>query len=492
MLNLALLLALFVLAGVGVWCVLASEVFPDAKRDLLLLWVGLALAPPLVAWHCALTLRVIEGEAPIYYVLAVTLLSALPLALLTHAQLRQRLKNLPSILWASIASSRWVPWILGLFVLEAIVLVCFMTWLTPLRENDALEYATVARLIFERRSISFYPVVDSRAAGSFYGPWTHPVGYPALLGLSNFIQGHASVPGLMRAPAVYSAFSLAMLIWCIGGRSVGGFAAIVALSTPLFFVSSINTFVDPVRVAASFAALTLVATVLIRARPPRWTDGLWLGLALGLAFFCHSIGIVVILIACGLLMVLCRRTIAVSAVIATVMCSSALLVVAPDLSANLSRIGAIVADVSPVSSLPEVRALEHLRLSRSLDTPYQLLRNGLFRGFTDPISFGVTFWLASAGFAMAALLAYRLLRPGVWTFRDRFFRIGEAEQLQIIWMVVVATWMAMALCSTAVGIFEFVKNPRYVLTLLPALALLAGWAIVTVGEPNAYSRTSTP
>lgn len=479
----ALLVLIFGLAAVGIWCILASQLFVDSEIDPILFVAALALAPALVAWHCALTLRVLPGEAPLYYVVSTVLLCSIPLAMLVREDLRRRLATLPRRIWNNVTRAGWVPWILGFLVLEAFALIWFMAWLTPLRENDALEYATVARLIFERRTLAFYPIVDPSDIGSFYAPWTHPAGYPALLGFSNFVQGHASIPGLIRFPAVYSALSLALLVWAVGGRKMGGFAAIIALGTPLYFVSAINGYVDPVRISASFAALVLVTLCLLRTERPSASQAGWLGIGLGLAFFCHSIGIVVIMLAVGLTLVLCRQSLPRSIMNAAIMTAASLAVVAPDIAANITKVGAIVADVSPVSNLPEVRALEHLRFSRNLDTPYQLLRNGLLRGFTDPATYGLTFWIASAGFGIGLVGLRRV-------FSRRLVGIGlnvaaesEARQLQIVWMLIVAAWMAMAAFATTIGVFEFIKNPRYILTILPPLALLGGWAITTIGEP---------
>ena len=70
----------------------------------------------------------------------------------------------------------------------------------PLIQNDSLEYATVGRLLFESATcFRILPSTLKQAGPDFYGPWTHPPLYAALIYLSYVFQGNAESPGLMHA-----------------------------------------------------------------------------------------------------------------------------------------------------------------------------------------------------------------------------------------------------------------------------------------------------
>src|SRR5690606_31896914 len=69
-----------------------------------------------------------------------------------------------------------------------------LSLMTPLIANDPLEYATVARDIFEIRSLGNYPSLTPEiTASGFYGAWTHPPLFVGSLHLANLIQGSADL-----------------------------------------------------------------------------------------------------------------------------------------------------------------------------------------------------------------------------------------------------------------------------------------------------------
>jgi hypothetical protein len=475
MTELILLLVLFLAAGISLWVLLLWFTRSEPRYDAILMAATVVIAPSFLAWELTQSMRMLEGLSHMTYMLLVTIPATAPLALLYRPELRQRLTAIPVQLWRALAAFDGLSWFIALLITIVIAAIIFVTWVTPLRENDALEYATVARLIFERRSLAFYPAVDTSLTGGFYGPWTHPPGYPAILALCNLVQGHAEYPGLIRVPAVFGSITGSMLVWILGGRLAGGIAALILLSTPLYFVGGINGAVDPLRISTSLAAFSILGVMLVGDSRLAFKHAVAAGAAFGLAFFLHSIGFVVIVLAAALVLLFSGSTVLYSLRLGAATAAAAIAVVAPDIVTNLRNFGAVVADAPPVWQIPGIRFAEHLQLSRNLDSPLQIISNGLLRGLTEPANYGLTFWLGAAGAAAAAAGAYRLWRGTSHPLREGFTRLPQGTKWQIVWLAVVAGWMGMASLATAIGVMEFIKNARYVLTIFPALALLAGW-----------------
>ena len=107
----------------------------------------------------------------------------------------------------------------------------------PVTQNDALEYVTVGKILFEQRDIMAYPVLNplENSAG-FYGPWTHPPLYVSLIYLMNIIQGNADSSALLKLIAPLFALGSTLLVYKVGlftNRKTGLFASIFFLSCPL-------------------------------------------------------------------------------------------------------------------------------------------------------------------------------------------------------------------------------------------------------------------
>src|SRR5262245_12391209 len=168
---LALLLCL-AMATAGLWALWGALLRPARGRETALLGVAaLALAPAATAWIFALLLRAVPGGGVRAYVVGILVLAGTLFAVSAW-----RWKWWRTAQGEAKGPSGRRPWVATALVAAGAALLIPLTSVTPLYENDALEYAAVARLIGERASLDVYPALDSTRTNGFYGPWTHPAG----------------------------------------------------------------------------------------------------------------------------------------------------------------------------------------------------------------------------------------------------------------------------------------------------------------------------
>ena len=115
-------------------------------------------------------------------------------------------------LWEWVFAGLLTVWVVALMVNTAFL---------PLIQNDSLEYATVGRLLFESRDLLSYPAIQPELSNSgFYGPWTHPPLYVALIYLFYVFQGQAELPGLILWIAPWFALAATGVVFTLGNLSV--------------------------------------------------------------------------------------------------------------------------------------------------------------------------------------------------------------------------------------------------------------------------------
>lgn len=357
-------------------------------------------------------------------------------------------------------------------VLGWVVLLLFESLLIPLLANDALEYATVGRLLFETRDLLDYPAIDPRRGSSgFFGPWTHPPLYVAHLYLAYAAQGHADMPGVGRMVSPWFFLGAALLVRAMGdniSRFAGLLAMLVFLSTPLAIEGAASASIDPLTMAG--AALVLCAVALVHPGPGAWGTGL-VGLLIGLALWAHSGAVVLVPLSVAAAWVLqgfssTRRLVTSGAIMATLI----LVVAAWPYGRNLLLFGALVSDNPVVFAMPELHWDEYFAKSRSLDTWSERIQFGILKPWTALRSFGLTFWLLLP----AAWLAFRWVGPGGWgSWRARAVASTQGRLLLSAVIVLLGYWAGM-MATTLVGMDLMIKNDRYMLVVLPCAALVAG------------------
>jgi hypothetical protein len=347
----------------------------------------------------------------------------------------------------------------------------------PLIQNDALEYATVGRILFDTRDLASYPVLQPQQHPSgFYGPWTHPPLYVSLLGLGFAIQGGSEHPLLMRFVAPWclagaAACVAALARWANPARpNDGPLAALLLVSTPMLFLGAASALID----ALPVLGVTLAFTALAALSGTWWRRALGLGAMLGLALWTHSQAVLIPLLTLPLLLVqpvLGRKRTAArlpqAILTGALALAVALAIGAAPYVRNVGLFGSPISDNPIVFALPSLDWASYFKVQRGLASPAELVQYGLLKPWFAVEAYALVFWLA-----LLALPAWRVQRRQPLVLVQ-----DEGEQLRPLALGVVGLYLAGAVFAALVGVDLMVRNERYMLILLPAAALLAAGAL---------------
>jgi hypothetical protein len=323
----------------------------------------------------------------------------------------------------------------------------------PLMENDAIEYAAVARHIFEARSLGVYPVLEAAPNGLF-APSSHPPAYHMYLvwgyvwmGVENFAPAR-----LLALFCMCGMASLLALALYEHERRTKVIAMILMLSVPLFTSMLVGYHIDALRLVSFLAAAIAVAGVVDR---PSTRQAVLTGAVLGLAAFTHSVGLLAWVFA-GLAWLILGppdrfRNFRLPLIIGAV----AIAVGGAQFVKNLVIYGVPLQDSAPIWEMPQLGFSEDLRYRRDLMGRYDRVVFGILRGFVEFPLFGVLFWLAL---------------PAAWRVWRRWRLASPIEQVAVIWAV---AFFAIAIASVLAGTELVVKNARYVLTLAPLFVVIS-------------------
>ena len=366
-------------------------------------------------------------------------------------------------------------WVLGgLLMAYTTILIVFAVFV-PLTQNDALEYAMVGRMLFETRDLFSYPVLNPAAVNSgFYAPWTHPPLYVSIIYIANVIQGHADIPGLMRLISPWCALSATGLVYaigCMGGRITGLLAAVFFLSTPMFFLGAGSALIDPLPVLG--ISLVLCTVIAIEGAPV--ICGVVQGLTLGCALWAHSQTVLFIpLSIAALALKKGWREPRAFLLQVIVLLSTAGLIAAWPSGRNLLLFGSIISDNPAVFALKELLWAEYFSMARGLESWPEKIQYGIFKGWFALEAYALGFWCMSLG---VVLYLARLHRRHIWTQLRR----GDFSQIPEHWLFVpfgiALIYIGGAFWSALLGIDQMIRSERYMLVILPCVAVLAGSGI---------------
>jgi hypothetical protein len=321
----------------------------------------------------------------------------------------------------------------------------------PLMEPDALEYVSVARYILRAGTLDVYPVTVADPVTGLFVPSSHPPAFHMSLIFGFVLAGE----GTLLPVRLFSLFYGAVIVWLVDqalsayAPSVRLTAVFLILATPLLVHMTVSYNTDAMRIAAFVAAAVAVARVL--ERPTRASITL-AGVVVGLSLFSHSIGLLSLVFACASIVLSMRnqpkvafQTVATLTLIASVVGGWQYLL-------NTLQTGLPIGDSTPVLELSSLAYDLDVRLRRDLATAIDVVLFGVLRAFTEPVLFGITFWLGAVG-------AIRLLR-------------SSPSAIAIVSALSLALFFALTLATVVAGSDLIVKNPRYVLTLAPICAIL--------------------
>lgn len=450
-------IAFSTIAGIGVSAALFwNKNYSESKLPI---YYGGLLGPFLAGLLTVLALILAPGaalEVHLSFVVAGLVL----ITWATRKRVRTSLQNLRVV--------RFTNWDLCFLILLLgwfVALIANAT-LLPLTQNDALEYAIAGRELFFSRDLTSYPVLNPETnVSGFFGPWTHPPLYVALIYLTSVVQGTAETPGLMRLISPWFAIAGTLCIYgvaCRHGRSGGFVAALLFVSAPLMFLGSDSGLIDSLT-AAGF----LVATIPIFAwQHERVRDCLLVGAATGIAMWTHSQA--VLLIPMVILIFSLPRLRSPRALLK----ASGLFVVGTLLIGfwpywrNFGIFGSPISDNPLVFALPSLQWEQYFTVGRGLGTFAATVQYGWLKGIFAVESYSFSFWFASVAFFYFFKSALATLRSSVL---DQEFLDDITTYFSLL-----AIYQLGVIASTSAGISLMIKNERYLLSVLPFAAILSG------------------
>jgi len=428
---------------------------------------GLAIAPFLLGLMAVVALGVFRGASHAFHlgVVFAGLLALCATACFTRPVGRpvSRETSQPMGVWEWIFGVILAVWVLALLVNAALL---------PLLQNDSLEYAIVGRLLFESRDLLSYPAIHPEQSSSgFYGPWTHPPLYVALIYLMYVFQGHAEMPGLMRTIAPWCALAATGLVFALGNltnRLTGILSSLFFLTVPLFFLGAGSSLLD----ALPVLGITIVMAGIIGVQGPPLRRSLMRGLVLGAALWAHSVA--VIFLPMAVLAIALNdgwRNIRGFMVQAATVVGAATLVAAWPYCRNLTLFGSLISDNPAVFAMPELAWEEYFRLTRGIDSWPEKIQYGILKGWFALEAYSLLFWLMLLG---AAIYMRRLVSE----VNAPRIRAGDLSSVPDPWnltaLAVLICFMGGVILSTLMGIDLMIRNERYWLITIPFAAVLAG------------------
>ena len=436
-----------------------------AIRSGLPFFFGVALAPFLLGFLTIAALMVSDGashgthQALIYSGLGIANMISFWLP-----RNRERFLSPAFAVWDKVALL-----ILALFIVGLL----FNSFFYPLTQNDPLEYATVARALFDTRTLDNYPLVNPQAhASGFYAPWTHPPLYVALIYATELMQNHADMPGLMRFISPWFALCTVGILFALGNlvnRRTGLFAGITLLTTPLYFLGAGSSVIDMLPVHG----FTMMIAAIVGLQGSALRKGIWLGGITGLALWTHSQAILFLPLAiAGLVLVEGLRSWRrILTLYAGLLLIGLPIAIWPYLR-NLEILGALISDNPIVFDLKVLDWPSYFSINRGIDSVTAVIQYGVFKGWFAPVAFSALFWLMSF-----AAIYYFLRFMRLDKMRRTLMNGCPSAEALLPWVStgIVLAYLAGVSLSVLLGIDLMIRNERYMLVIMPFVALTCGW-----------------
>lgn len=443
--------------------------------------LGIALGPFTAGLGAILALSLLPGQSHSTHIIFVVGLTV-GLLLLTLNFGAWRYSSI-AISRKSFLGERILFFIITLWIIALLINSIFL----PLMQNDSLEYATVARILYDSRTLADYPAINPiESVSGFFGPWTHPPLYVALGYFGYVIQGHADSPGLMRLISPWFAVTSTLLVVTIGSLSnklTGLVSGIIFLSTPLYFAGADSALIDPLPI---LGLLLSVGLLLGLGDVGSTYRGVLVGGGLSLALLTHSQAILFIpLIGALVFAINGLRHLSKSVVEVTALALTALLLGSWPYLRNLLIFGTLVSDNPPVFALPELAWSDYFAYARGLDNSAAIVQYGLFKGWFSFEAYGWSFWIMTLGAVIGTL---QLSRQGFRRILLEGSRASLPVELQLFYCcgLVVFLYLGGVALSVLIGLDLMIKNERYMLVILPFVSVLAGYGVQTLLRRSAW------
>ncbi|MEZ5690631.1 MAG: glycosyltransferase family 39 protein [Rickettsiales bacterium] len=470
---------LYSIAGLGVSRFIPFSV--KARAIGLNFFVGLSIAPFLMGFTTILSLWLFSGyELAVH--LSIIFIAAIFLCVVTLIPFRGEL------------TSYNLRWNKSLSFDETFIFILFLAFVSlllvnslffPLTQNDSLEYASVARIFYDSRDLSVYPVLNSQDNRSgFYAPWTHPPFYPAMIYAFYLLQGSSEHVGFARLITPYFAILCVLLTYSLGcliNRRAGLFAAIFLVSTPLFFLGADSGLIDSIPILALLLIFTM--TIAIESSPIK--TGIIQGVFLGASLWTHSQAILFIPLSAFIILAIngvlgWKRSFIQILFMTFVAC----LLASYPYVRNLEIYGALVSDNNLVYALPELGWKDYFNEARGLNSPVSVMQYGILKGWFMIEYYGIIFWLMTLA---AIVFLCRNCSFASCVFGKTVVEI-EKNQSYLLFgsLLIVLAYLSGVVLSVFIKTDVMVRNERYLLVIFPFIAILSGWlmAVFISGKTN--------
>jgi len=335
---------------------------------------------------------------------------------------------------------------LALIFMLIIWAACFFL---PVEENDALEYALMAKIIYRDKTLALYPFLNADFKTGFQSSSSHPLGYIGLIVWDYIIQGNSKGVLLMRFVNPYYA---TLLLFLLKEISLKKSSHLFLLTIPFLWVICIQYQIDIMRIFFFTLSLFILPKDINNIN---FKQTIMIILSVCGALFSHAIGLMIIFFLPLVIIFNHRLNFKLLFTISKII-FPAILIGGDRYIYNFFNSGLPISDNNVIWSLPQINEALDLVYRRNIyDFPRKLFL-GLFQGFTKIHLFGPVFILA-------LISSFTMLRTKM------------VPQNYKISALVFYTFHGIALLSMIFGSTLMIKNPRYFLSMTPLAAYMSSY-----------------
>lgn len=363
------------------------------------------------------------------------------------------------------------------FSINVLVLFCFILILVQVAlmpysiDGDAIEYASVARLIYENKTIGLYPIVNTNGHGGIIASWTHPPLYITNLVWGYLIQGFDKEPGIIKYITPMYCFYTLLLLWHFlskKNRLTGSFGMLLLITTPIYYQEIILHSIDAMRLYTLLLVFIFLYDLLSKKT---YQYVIVAGYLLGMCLLSHSGGIIAVPLICFVYLLLSQDNFKYRLIKIGVIFTIGFMFVLPSYIVNIHKYGAIIEDSTPVWQVRQMDFDSTVNILRGINTPGQQWLYGVLAGLSKTDLFGVSYWILLGGLLF---LAIKNINFNLITYFSKDRTVSE-EILNRIWtipLLVIFLFYGMCILTVFLGMNIIIKNMRYLMTLQPFVVIV--------------------
>lgn len=370
--------------------------------------------------------------------------------------------------------------------IKALVFICILfsfiqATIAPLSEGDPLQYAAVARLIYENKTISLYPITSTAGNGGIIASWTHPPLYMVSFVWSYLSQGFSDQAGTSKfISPMFLLYSTLLVGQILSKKSklASALGMLFLCTTPLYYSQTIAHAIDLMRI---YTWLLVFAFLYEFLNHKSWRYPILMGYLLGMCLLSHSSGILALPIVAIIYLVLSREFLLPRILKITVTCAIGCLIVLPSYIVNIHKYGTPIQDSTPVWQVKQMDFDNTTNALRDLATEKQKWLNGVLAGFSQNTYFGISYWILLLA-VISLIIKSRNIHGFYTAYGNRNLTDICLYKVWIIPALVILGFYGMCILSVILGKNIFIKNIRYLMTVQPFIAIIDAAFVATLYE----------